>query len=268
VARFWLFVCVLITCFEFPVWASQAAADSPSTPPASEHKSSSESSDDADTSAPVLTEKVAPEYSDEARRTCKEGTVKLSVVVDESGMPQKIRVTQPLGSGLDDEAVRTVRKWRFRPAMKAGRPVAVQARVELHFRAPGCGPSRRAAVGTPRETILTQPPAPGSLPPKDAPLGVRVLQVQWTARGFSVDGSGRANLIEGTHRQGFDFTFSCSKPFVPNETSASALYPARWKKSGTRLVITSTEMRDPRKRDSCELKVELRPVAYALPGAK
>lgn len=119
-------------------------------------------------------------------------------------------------------------------------------------------------MGTPRETILTQPPASGLLPLKGAPLGVRVLQVQWNGRGFSVDGSGHANLIEGEHMQGFDFAFSCSKPFLPNETSASGLYPARWKKSGTRLVIMSTEIGDPKKHDSCELKVSLQPFTYQV----
>jgi TonB family protein len=87
-----------------------------------------------DVSAPQLTMKVEPEYSEEARKAKYSGTVLLSIVVDEHGLPRDIHVIRPLGLGLDEKAIEAVQKWRFRPGMKGGRPVATQAQVEVNFR--------------------------------------------------------------------------------------------------------------------------------------
>ena len=49
------------------------------------------------------------------------------------GLPKDIRVQRALGMGLDRKALEAVRRWRFEPAMKNGRPVAVQINIELNF---------------------------------------------------------------------------------------------------------------------------------------
>lgn len=85
-------------------------------------------------SAPVPLYKVEPEYSEEARKAKFQGTVVLSIVVDASGNPGNFKVIRPLGLGLDEKAIEAVSKWRFRPAMKDGKPVAVMATVEVNFR--------------------------------------------------------------------------------------------------------------------------------------
>ncbi len=87
-----------------------------------------------DVSQPVLVTKIEPEYSEDARKAKYSGTVLLQIVVDEHGMPRDIHVVRPLGLGLDEKAIEAVMKWRFRPAMKGGRPVPVQANVEVNFR--------------------------------------------------------------------------------------------------------------------------------------
>ena len=84
-------------------------------------------------SAPVATFKPEPEYSEEARKAKYQGEVWLSVVVDEKGVPQDIKVTRKLGLGLDEKAIEAVRKWRFKPGMKDGKPVAVQATIAVSF---------------------------------------------------------------------------------------------------------------------------------------
>jgi TonB family protein len=43
-------------------------------------------------------------------------------------------VIRPLGLGLDQKAIEAVEKWKFKPGMKDGKPVAVQATIEVNFR--------------------------------------------------------------------------------------------------------------------------------------
>jgi TonB family protein len=85
-------------------------------------------------SQPVPIYKIEPEYSEEARKAKYSGTVLLSVIIDANGNTRDIHIVRPLGLGLDEKAIEAVSKWRFRPAMKGGHPVAVQAQVEVNFR--------------------------------------------------------------------------------------------------------------------------------------
>ncbi len=85
-------------------------------------------------SAPSIIYKVEPEYSEEARKAKFQGTVVLFVVVDEHGNPRDIKILRPLGLGLDEKAVEAVEKWKFSPGKKDGKPVPVQAQIEVNFR--------------------------------------------------------------------------------------------------------------------------------------
>lgn len=85
-------------------------------------------------SAPIPIFKPEPEYSEEARKAKFQGTVVLAIVIDEKGIPRNFRVVRPLGLGLDEKAIEAVQKWRFKPGLKEGRPVAVMATVEVNFR--------------------------------------------------------------------------------------------------------------------------------------
>ncbi len=85
-------------------------------------------------SQPIPIYRPDPDYSEEARKAKYQGTVVLAIVVDEKGNPRDVRVTKPLGLGLDQKAIEAVMKWRFRPAMKDGHPVPVMAQIEVNFR--------------------------------------------------------------------------------------------------------------------------------------
>jgi TonB family protein len=74
-----------------------------------------------------------PEFSEQARQEHFQGTCVLLLVVGEDGRPRDIRVTKPIGKGLDEKAIEAVREWRFDPARKDGKPVAVQIAVEVDF---------------------------------------------------------------------------------------------------------------------------------------
>ena len=84
-------------------------------------------------SSPSIIHKVEPEYSEEARKAKWQGTVQLSVIVDETGHPRDIKVAQSLGLGLDQKAIEAVQQWLFRPGMKDGKAVAVFATIQVTF---------------------------------------------------------------------------------------------------------------------------------------
>jgi TonB family protein len=72
-----------------------------------------------------------PQYTDQARKAKVEGTC---VLVGPDGKPRDIRVQRGIGMGLDQKAIEAVQQWRFDPATKDGRPVAVQISVEVSFK--------------------------------------------------------------------------------------------------------------------------------------
>jgi protein TonB len=75
-----------------------------------------------------------PEYSEEARKAKYQGTCVLWLIVGPDGKPRDIKVARALGMGLDQKAIEAVRNWKFEPALKDGKPVAVQINVEVNFR--------------------------------------------------------------------------------------------------------------------------------------
>jgi bla regulator protein blaR1 len=82
---------------------------------------------------PIPISRPQPEYTEQARRARWGGTVVLSVVIDEKGVPKSIKVVKPLGFGLDEKAIEAAEQWRFQPAMKNGMPVPVRAQIEFTF---------------------------------------------------------------------------------------------------------------------------------------
>ena len=86
------------------------------------------------TKAPVPKWKPEPPYSKKARRAGIQGTVLLWVVVGMKGNVEEASVVRPVGLGLDESALHTVRTWRFKPATREGIPVPVRIMIELAFR--------------------------------------------------------------------------------------------------------------------------------------
>lgn len=84
-------------------------------------------------SPPRLTYSPEPEFSETARAAGYQGVCVLTLIVGADGVPRNIQVKNPIGMGLDEKAVEAVRSWRFTPALKDGKPVAVQIAVEVDF---------------------------------------------------------------------------------------------------------------------------------------
>lgn len=75
-----------------------------------------------------------PPYSEKARLVQLSGVVVLKIDLDAQGNVLRLTDVKPLGLGLDENAIETVRIWKFSPARRDGRPVATQLGVEVTFR--------------------------------------------------------------------------------------------------------------------------------------
>jgi TonB family protein len=86
--------------------------------------------------SPVLVTDIKPRYTSRAMEAGIEGVVALEAVVRTDGMIGEIRLRTSLDPqfGLDQEAARVVKEWRFRPATRFGQPVPIRVEIDVPFR--------------------------------------------------------------------------------------------------------------------------------------
>jgi protein TonB len=84
---------------------------------------------------PRILREVKPQYTADAMRAKVQGVVELEAVVLPDGSVGDVRVTHSLDPvfGLDEEAIKAVKQWRFAPGTRLGQPVAVLVGIELTF---------------------------------------------------------------------------------------------------------------------------------------
>jgi len=84
---------------------------------------------------PRLLREVKPAYTADAMRAKIQGAVWLECVVLPDGTVGEVRVIRSLDStfGLDQEAVKAAKQWRFQPGTRFGEPVPVLITIELTF---------------------------------------------------------------------------------------------------------------------------------------
>jgi len=75
-----------------------------------------------------------PSYPDAARLRGVSGEVTLAVDVLPDGSTNNIRIVKSLDPALDQAAVETVARWKFKPATKGGIPVKAEVKVAVSFR--------------------------------------------------------------------------------------------------------------------------------------
>ena len=95
---------------------------------------------DAGVSAPVVDRAPPAIYPPIALRQRLEGSVELNVLVDEKGAVSDAQVVSSAGAGgrsvLDEAALESVKRRRYRPALKEGVPVKVWISVRVQFNLP------------------------------------------------------------------------------------------------------------------------------------
>ena len=84
---------------------------------------------------PRVVKSVNPEYTAAAKEQRIQGIVRLDVDVKDDGSVGDVAVAQSLDTmyGLDSEAVKAAKQWRFSPATKDGKPIAFRIQLEMNF---------------------------------------------------------------------------------------------------------------------------------------
>jgi beta-N-acetylhexosaminidase len=84
---------------------------------------------------PSIVKQTRPAFSREAKQAGIAGTVVLECVVLPDGTVGDVRVIRSVDKtyGLDDQAVKAAKQWRFRPGTKDGKPVPVLVTLEMTF---------------------------------------------------------------------------------------------------------------------------------------
>ena len=84
---------------------------------------------------PRLLKEVKPQYTAQAMRAKIQGEVLLECIVQPDGSVGNIRVVRSLDAsfGLDQEAIKAARQWRFQPGTKQGQPVPVLVTIAIAF---------------------------------------------------------------------------------------------------------------------------------------
>lgn len=83
---------------------------------------------------PKLISDIQPEFPEKLRKKKKAGTVVISFVVNEHGVPQQLQIKSTSDHGFDRVSLDAVRQWRFEPATVDGEPSAVITNTEITFR--------------------------------------------------------------------------------------------------------------------------------------
>lgn len=90
--------------------------------------------DDTVDDPPQPTRQARMEYPPGAKRDGVEGYVTLSLLIDDRGEVQQVRILESEPAGVFDETAReALRQWQFRPARYQGEPVRVWARQTIRF---------------------------------------------------------------------------------------------------------------------------------------
>ncbi len=82
---------------------------------------------------PMPTKTASPVYPSELKRDGVTGMVTMSITVDEKGNVSNPVVKKSTRPEFEQPAIDAILKWKFEPAKKDGKPVAVQVVIPLKF---------------------------------------------------------------------------------------------------------------------------------------
>jgi TonB family protein len=139
----------------------------------------------------------------------------LRLIVGSDGNPRDIKITHPLGMGLDEKSIEAVRTWRFEPARRDGRPVAVEITVTVSFRLDNDDSGlqellekvQREAPPRPAVSISVEPCAPSSSGYAQRSSGMRITVAEMLMEGaFQVPAAEQEEIATSIKQRTYEGT--------------------------------------------------------------
>jgi len=78
------------------------------------------------TTLPEVSREVKAPYPEAARQAGLEGTIKLHLKISAAGKVTSVRLLEGLGLGLDEAAIRALKRFSFKPALVDGEAVGTE----------------------------------------------------------------------------------------------------------------------------------------------
>lgn len=116
-----------------------------------------------DTKARLLTT-FEPASNEYAQANAVAGMALYHTVIGADGKPGEIAVGRPIGFGLDESAVESIRKANFQPALKDGKPVPVMLDLVVQFRIYSKRTGAASGAGATDKPAGPELPGPYSVP--------------------------------------------------------------------------------------------------------
>ncbi|MDX2040126.1 MAG: energy transducer TonB [Acidobacteriota bacterium] len=117
---------------------------------------------------PFFYQRLKPDYTEQADLAGITATVELEAVFREDGTVGEIEVVRWAGFGLDESAIATVKKLRFKPAERDGKKLTLQGLVRYNFRRPLSQAERQEEIEKLKRSLrdIKKPPSqiPGQRP--------------------------------------------------------------------------------------------------------
>jgi protein TonB len=82
---------------------------------------------------PVPVRTVPPKFPTELRREGVGGVVTVNFLIDEKGSVQDPKVEKTSNDAFNNPALEALKKWKFKPAKKAGVAVALRVSLPIQF---------------------------------------------------------------------------------------------------------------------------------------
>ncbi len=102
---------------------------------------------------PQAISRVQPAYTEEASDAGYQGIVFIPITVGVDGKPTQIKIVNPIGMGLDQQAVLAASQWRFKPGTRNGTPEPMETAVEMEFHLAGEAFNRAKALARARYNL-------------------------------------------------------------------------------------------------------------------
>ena len=73
-------------------------------------------------------------FPEEAKKNNVQGKVLVNATIDKTGKVTKAAISQGIGSGCDEAAIKAIKKTKFKPAVKDGKKIECEVTIPIEFK--------------------------------------------------------------------------------------------------------------------------------------